>query len=344
MKSVLEETEFPAYLNWQDNDYLRSNFGSEKMKVENQKKENRLKEPVKLSIDEFLDIYRKKPVYLIDSITQKMNDDMMLPLTLQCGGFERSIHDVVLWFSSGGTSSVLHRDPLNNLLCIFDGSKDFLLIDKKYKSVVESVGFVENGEYSNIDVDNVDKKKYKDLLSLPWVKAHAEKGDCIFIPQGWYHQIRSNGRRNMAVNYWISHRWWFDHPSCRLFEKFNKTEPLNKYSYASPNEFVRYKMLEAYKDLDVITKNNFLEPNVDKTKRLQLFDFINLDRDTYLTWEELYHFDIDTAVTKFSDVLAQDYRRPEELVNAEIKTKTEADEGSKEDIKSNESKVKKDEL
>ena len=35
----------------------------------------------------------------------------------------------IMWFSSGGTQSVVHTDAVDNINCVFDGSKEFVLID-----------------------------------------------------------------------------------------------------------------------------------------------------------------------------------------------------------------------
>jgi len=43
----------------------------------------------------------------------------------------------VMWFSSGGTKSVLHNDDVDNINCLFSGTKELLFIDyKKYKNKV----------------------------------------------------------------------------------------------------------------------------------------------------------------------------------------------------------------
>lgn len=42
-----------------------------------------------------------------------------------------------MWFSSGGTKSVLHNDDVDNINCLFSGTKELLFIDyKKYKNKV----------------------------------------------------------------------------------------------------------------------------------------------------------------------------------------------------------------
>ena len=45
----------------------------------------------------------------------------------------------MLWFSSGGTKSVLHNDYAENIMCVFRGTKEFFLIDKKYQELVKNI-------------------------------------------------------------------------------------------------------------------------------------------------------------------------------------------------------------
>jgi len=53
-----------------------------------------------------------------------------IPTTLQCGGFQHGLMEAVLWMGKGPLHSVLHYDELDNLLCVFDGTKDVILIDQ----------------------------------------------------------------------------------------------------------------------------------------------------------------------------------------------------------------------
>lgn len=42
-----------------------------------------------------------------------------------------------MWFSSGGTNSVVHTDSVDNLNCVYAGEKNFVMIDhKKYADMV----------------------------------------------------------------------------------------------------------------------------------------------------------------------------------------------------------------
>ena len=55
--------------------------------------------------------------------------DIVLPPSLQCGGLQKLMLQAVLWFSSGGTRSVLHYDAMDNLNCVLDGYKQLFLVD-----------------------------------------------------------------------------------------------------------------------------------------------------------------------------------------------------------------------
>ncbi len=49
----------------------------------------------------------------------------------------------VMWFSSGGTKSVIHNDDVNNINCIFSGSKEFLFMNiTKYRNQVKQINLV----------------------------------------------------------------------------------------------------------------------------------------------------------------------------------------------------------
>ena len=46
----------------------------------------------------------------------------------------------MMWFSSGDTKSVTHTDDYENILCVFDGVKELVLVDLvdfyKHKNVM----------------------------------------------------------------------------------------------------------------------------------------------------------------------------------------------------------------
>nr|KAG5697368.1 hypothetical protein BaRGS_004094 [Batillaria attramentaria] len=82
----------------------------------------------------------------------------------------------------GPLKSVLHYDELDNLLCVFDGTKDVVLIDQFYKEKVEADGFDQEGHFSHVDPESVDMKAFPQFQDLPWYRVHLSAGDCLYIP------------------------------------------------------------------------------------------------------------------------------------------------------------------
>ena len=53
-------------------------------------------------------------------------------------------------------------------------------------------------------MDAVDLARYPALANVEHWTATLAAGDCIYIPEGWYHQVRSVGSRSLAVNVWFA--------------------------------------------------------------------------------------------------------------------------------------------
>ena len=136
-----------------------------------------------------------------------------IPRVVHCPGImARHMHQINHWFSGGGTSSVLHKDANDNLNCLLDGSKDLVFINKSYTEHDLHWDHSQNHHHSRADCDAVDLLRYPRIAKVGWWSAHMEKGDCLFIPVGWFHHVKSHGSRNYAINL------WFDVPSRKLVE------------------------------------------------------------------------------------------------------------------------------
>ena len=46
----------------------------------------------------------------------------------------------IMWFSSGGTKSVIHNDDVDTINCVFSGSKEFIFMNiTKYRNQVNNI-------------------------------------------------------------------------------------------------------------------------------------------------------------------------------------------------------------
>ena len=51
----------------------------------------------------------------------------------------------MMWFSSGGTKSVVHTDAVDNINCLYRGEKEFVMVDPKYQDKVANAFHSKSG-------------------------------------------------------------------------------------------------------------------------------------------------------------------------------------------------------
>ncbi|XP_078618555.1 uncharacterized protein LOC144886060 isoform X2 [Branchiostoma floridae x Branchiostoma japonicum] len=210
-------TDSVAYRKWKSDDYLRT-FPEAATKfhlVETKKKEDRTQPLSEMTLQQFLGRYATDDIYMVETLPEFLKKDVPMPKSLLCEPFIEMLQDAVLWFSSGGTRSVLHHDNLDNINCLLDGRKELVFINyQKYKNKVPIDH--PDDRYSSMDVDAVDFTKYPGMREVEYYRVNMTAGDCLYVPYMWFHQVNSYGR-NIAVNI------FWDHDAKKYVKMLSKT-------------------------------------------------------------------------------------------------------------------------
>eukprot|EP00794_Sanderia_malayensis_P000548 gene548-1205_t len=208
----------PAYQLWSD-EYLKNHPKSEEMQfdIEIGKKENRQGNMQKRSVKDFINSYHTDDVYGVTDVPDILKHQFLLPPSIRCQNIKNQLSMMLMWFSSGGTKSVLHQDSFENINCLFRGSKRLIMIE--YPKYVKDVVIDRPNGYSAVDVDKVDYTKYPGLSKVDFVEANMEQGDCLYIPYQWFHQVNSfpnENQTNTAVNVWWIYNTSFVPKDCNM--------------------------------------------------------------------------------------------------------------------------------
>jgi len=107
-------------------------------------------------------------------------DGILDPLTAE-------VPYVRLWFGPAGTLTPLHCDDRSVLFVQVTGRKQVKMIAPYF------LGNVYNDDrcYSSVDLESVDLDRFPAMRDVPVLETVLEPGECLFIPLGWWHWVRS---------------------------------------------------------------------------------------------------------------------------------------------------------
>lgn len=113
------------------------------------------------------------------------------------------------WFGPAGTVSPLHTDPYHNILCQVVGKKYIRLYSPAETGNLYPRGLEAGGvDMSNTSLVDVEANPLERNGEFPlfhkaeYVETILDEGECLYIPVGWWHYIRS-----LTVSFSVSF-WW----------------------------------------------------------------------------------------------------------------------------------------
>ncbi|MGH7439020.1 MAG: cupin-like domain-containing protein, partial [Polyangiaceae bacterium] len=93
-----------------------------------------------------------------------------------------------MWFGPPGTLTPLHHDTSSVLFCQVFGKKRFLLFPAFELFLTHAM---HDGVYSAIDPENPDAETFPELAEVRPLEVVLSPGEALFLPVGWWHQVRA---------------------------------------------------------------------------------------------------------------------------------------------------------
>ena len=98
--------------------------------------------------------------------------------------------DGMMWVGPAGTCTSLHHDLTNNFIAQIVGRKCIKL------APAAEIGKLYNhhhvfSEVPDLDASNIDLERYPRLKGLRLYEVLLQPGDILFVPLGWWHQVKS---------------------------------------------------------------------------------------------------------------------------------------------------------
>ncbi|TRX92168.1 hypothetical protein FHL15_007035 [Xylaria flabelliformis] len=174
--------------------------------------------------------HRIKKLYVaqsdIRSLPPALAEDLPVPELVRRAG-KGDIYSSSIWLGLQPTYTPLHRDPNPNVFCQLAGSKAVRLLRPRaglsvFQDVRRRLGTLDSssrlrgsemmdgpereGLHRAVWVDDDDDHSDNALPEREIWQAVLDPGDALFIPQGWWHSVRSVGREaelNASANWWF---------------------------------------------------------------------------------------------------------------------------------------------
>lgn len=143
----------------------------------------------------------KNMLYTVTPLSEPGVDllrDLRIPEALRCRELRDTIREARLWMSGGNTTSSLHFDTHDNLMLQLDGTKEVLLFHPSQSHHFYS-DFHNKFGLSPVSADRVDLDRFPDFANAAAYRTVLRKGDSLYLPDGWWHLIKSLPGRNVAV-------------------------------------------------------------------------------------------------------------------------------------------------
>jgi len=193
---------WPALHRWSP-DYLRAAIGAATVEVQGGRSANPAYERDKqahrrnMGFDAFLDAIDGaadgNDLYLT-AYNSRANAEALAPLRADIGEGDGLLQpgsaaaQGMLWIGPAGTFTPLHHDLTNNLLVQIVGRKDVVVVAPEETAKV----YNDHHVFSALgDVEAIDLQRFPLAAGLRGYKLRIEPGDALFLPIGWWHQVRA---------------------------------------------------------------------------------------------------------------------------------------------------------
>ena len=231
-------------------EWLRMKLGDDSTadSVEGELHETRLAPTIrKVKWKYFLEKFKKMDIYAVTQAPEALRTYLKLMPVISCGGIHDRMVAPHIWVSGGVRSSrsVVHMDSYANQHCILKGHKRFLLIPPNAPITTREYGWVETDTddkpegfenaygafFGEVDTENMDLDRFPKWKDVPWFEADLREGDCLYMPEGWFHYVESEPEITVSWHQWFNiPEKWREEDSCDKSETVKFTTAQCVYS------------------------------------------------------------------------------------------------------------------
>ena len=185
-------------------------------------------------------------LYAISEVPEALHEDILVPSSILCnfntrhlaGGYTEEkknvgrIYEVDFWLSvppkgKHGTS-VFHYDMNHAVMCLYEGRKDWLMVDPRkqmqYMDFLKKNYFMvspwdtSGSDYADFNQEYISEEDLKMYKKVDVQFIRQEAGDCLYVPPTFPHQTRTYGTSIAISMLWHKYDGLYDPENCEGLE------------------------------------------------------------------------------------------------------------------------------
>ena len=149
-----------------------------------------------------------------------------LPFHISCLTYKKWILSAALLYTNQNASSVFHFDEAENFFFQIAGKKVWLLAEPSSGEQAYATAYDVQDNLSPINPEKVDLKKFPKAADISFYEITTEPGDFLYVPEGWWHQVRSYDPTIISINLWADYLV----SETGKADSQNQTEPLESHN------------------------------------------------------------------------------------------------------------------
>ncbi|XP_013421557.1 NAD(P)H-dependent D-xylose reductase-like [Lingula anatina] len=140
------------------------------------------------------------------TLSPEMTEDLTIPRFLGCDAIMKMMKQFALFFNAGWSSTYIHVDATETLFAQITGQRQWILIPPTHGKYLHTDDFNYHAGISPVEPDAVDLIKFPNISKVDIYNITLYEGDIIYVPEGWYHQVRTmGGPPNMAMAIFVNY-------------------------------------------------------------------------------------------------------------------------------------------
>lgn len=196
--------DWPAIHKWKNVSYLNSLGGKERSDVNwkqiyDYDRHHAIR--IDMSMKEFTEKMETHNIYMDATILTGMHDDVYWPHSLGCQFYLKRVKQLAILMNNGRSKSDVHTDVTDTYFMQTTGRRLWLLAptDQVANMYSGNPHLIKHSTVSILNQTHMDLEKHSATLKVPIYAAFLYPGDIIYVPEGWFHQVVTDGSPNIAI-------------------------------------------------------------------------------------------------------------------------------------------------